>query len=165
MYGLLKLLAITCLMSGCQTPQATSASSSPPNESLVYEQGPCFGFCPVYRFEVQRDGKYVYIGERHTQQTGRHQGVLMAEQTAKLFSLYQSIQALSLPKRIDSAHCELYATDHSYLRLSYQRENTSWSLHHDLGCHEFDKREALLELEQQIQRILPIHRWVNPVDQ
>ena len=71
MNGLLKLVAITCLISGCQTPQATSASSSPPNESLVYEQGPCFGFCPVYRFEVQRDGQYVYIGERHTQQTGR----------------------------------------------------------------------------------------------
>jgi len=168
----LRIAALACLLGGCQASSTTSTSPSPSSQSspavkehLVYERGPCFGFCPVYRFEVQRDGHYVFIGERHTQQTGRHEGVLMAEEAEKLFSLYQSIQRLSLPQRIDSAHCELYATDHSYLNLSFHSDSAPWSLHHDLGCHQFPQRDALLQLEQEIQRVLPINRWVSPADQ
>ena len=42
------------------------AAAGDPVETIVFETGPCFGACPVYRVTVNSDGSGTFEGRRFT---------------------------------------------------------------------------------------------------
>lgn len=167
------------LIFGCDVGKQTPSSSPPMTHAeqsqqqplmsewtqLEYIQHPCHGFCPVYSIVLQRDGHYVYIGERHTSQMGEFQSQLSAQRTQAVFWAYEQLHRLGLPEAIGRDNCALYATDHSVLEFKLKNQTHQWRFKHDLGCHDFSQRDSVLKLTQLIQASLPIREHVNPQEQ
>jgi len=178
----LMLLCTFSLLLGCEVGKQHSSESvtqemsntseiNNPQEMAVmqwtqleYLQHPCHGFCPVYQIVLQRDGNYVYNGERHTSQFGEIKSKLSNERTKAAFSAFEQLQRLGLPEVINRDNCALYATDHSIIEFKLRGDSKQWRFKHDLGCHAFTDRDRVLELTQIIQASLPIREHVNPAE-
>tara|TARA_B110000908_G_C10184374_1_gene417280 strand:+ start:181 stop:525 length:345 start_codon:yes stop_codon:yes gene_type:complete len=50
----------------------------------MYRSG-CYGRCPSYKIEIQRDGNFVYFGKSNVKYVGEKIGILSKEQVNKLF--------------------------------------------------------------------------------
>ncbi|MEL6275797.1 MAG: DUF6438 domain-containing protein, partial [Bacteroidota bacterium] len=92
-----------------------------------YEQGVCFGRCPVFKVSLYQNGLVVYEGERFTDRLGTWQKVLpRAEATAIIDSFEQSkmqTYPLSFPSQIP----DLSAKTLSFISVPSQKVyKTSW---------------------------------------
>ena len=65
-----------------QTPPAPVRPVS--GEAIEYQTGPCFGRCPVYRFQVNPNGTGSFTGIRFTAVTGQRSFRVSPEQAATL---------------------------------------------------------------------------------
>ncbi len=94
---LLPLLALT----SCTTTSGNRpAPASPPTDGIVYETGPCFGTCPVYRVAVTQHLPINFDGKRFTAVTGERMVSLSAERS---FEAYYEVLELLRPYRPDGA--------------------------------------------------------------
>lgn len=48
-------------------------------------RGACYGKCPAYKIEIQKDGSFVYFGKSYVKNIGEKNGELSKEQTENLF--------------------------------------------------------------------------------
>ena len=61
-------------LGGCAATTAlpvSGQSTKPIKETIAWSVGPCFGFCPVYKVEVDGNGAVRFDGERHTAVLGQ----------------------------------------------------------------------------------------------
>lgn len=98
MKSLLSLLALILLLSSCNTTQKTPVAEAG-FDKLIYHTSVCFGFCPVYHLEIQRDRQFRVYVERSFQRdsanrwlpdsshTGYFMGTLNERSLAALDSL------------------------------------------------------------------------------
>ena len=136
-------------------------SAKPIKETIAWSVGPCFGFCPVYKVEVDGNGAVRFVGERHTAVLG--QKVREGGPDA-----YRAIETALSPYRprtgaTTSTTCEQQISDGSTYILSWTRsDGTVTTLKHDRGCIS-PRNTALNAVLQTLSRELRIEDWTSQV--
>lgn len=87
---------------------ASGANGEPESEPLSFtiDQGPCFGFCPVYAITVSGDDSFVLDNRRHTRSEGRQTGQLEAGSFAEIVSALDAVEFRDLPEELTFANAE-----------------------------------------------------------
>ncbi|AXJ94727.1 MULTISPECIES: DUF6438 domain-containing protein [unclassified Sphingomonas] len=93
---------------------ATAAAATPARptpERIVYETGPCFGFCPAYRVTVSSTGQGVFEGGRFTAVKGRRAFRVTPAQFAAFRAALQPERPIGKRLLGGDAGCQSMATD------------------------------------------------------
>lgn len=67
-------------------PRAGGQQAAPTTSvtEIVMKRTPCFGTCPVYTVQLQRDGAVTYTGEQNVEHVGRRVGWISAAEFARV---------------------------------------------------------------------------------
>ncbi len=151
-------------LGGCSETTALSAlgqSTTPIKETIAWSVGPCFGYCPVYKVEVDGNGTVRFVGERHTAVLGRK-----AREGGP--DAYRAIETALAPYRPStgastSTICEQQVSDSSSYVFSWTRsDGTVTTLKHDKGCLS-PRNIALNTALQTLPRQLGVEDWMSQV--
>jgi hypothetical protein len=124
------------MLSGCVTRSAGPGRSDPPvkiQESIAYEVGPCFGFCPVYNAAIASNGRVSFEGIRHTVTLGSK----TVEAGASVYRDFAQALAPFRPPAGASATttCDARISDQQHYRIVWTAaDGTKSVLEHDRGC-------------------------------
>lgn len=130
-------------------------------ETIAWSVGPCFGFCPVYKVEVDGNGAVRFVGERHTAVLGKR--VREGGPDA-----YRAIETALAPYRPGTGAaintiCEQQISDSSSYVLTWTRsDGTVTTLRHDRGCLS-SRNTALNTALQTLPQQLGIEEWTSQV--
>jgi hypothetical protein len=131
------VVAISAFMlSGCVTRSARPGRSDRPvkiQESIAYEVGPCFGFCPVYNAAIASNGRVSFEGIRHTVTLGSK----TVEAGASVYRDFAQALAPFRPPAGASATttCDARISDQQHYRIVWTAaDGTKSVLEHDRGC-------------------------------
>jgi hypothetical protein len=156
------LLVMACgAASHTATPPADPAGSAGSHEPLAtLERTACYGFCPVYKVTIFRDGVVEYDGEQFVKVQGRATGHLGARQLAELDALFQQNGYLQLA----SSYQKQTVTDLPSAFTSYSpAPGRTKSVKHYLG--DWSAPEALTRVEEGIDRIVHIEQWIGTLEE
>lgn len=119
-------------------PQNPAAPVRPvTNEAIEYQTGPCFGRCPVYRFQVSPNGMGSFTGIRFTAVTGQRSFRVTPGQAAALAqSLAPYRPATGRTRRFSHGEpgCEQAATDMPSAEVRWRGRRSTTTLYFDFGC-------------------------------
>ena len=123
---------------GTPFPQPSTAPARPvTNEAIEYQTGPCFGRCPVYRFQVSPNGQGSFTGIRFTAVTGQRSFRATPEQVAALAQLLAPYRpATGRTQRYSHGEpgCERAATDMPSAEVRWRARRSTTTLYFDFGC-------------------------------
>lgn len=152
------LLGMACGAAGHATsPPADPMGSVGSHAPLAtLERTACYGFCPVYKVTIFRDGAVEYEGEQFVKVRGRAAGRISAGQLDELDALFQRNGYLQLA----SSYQKQNVTDLPSAFTSYSpAPGRTKSVKHYLG--DFSAPEALTRVEEGIDRIVHIEQWIG----
>ena len=132
---------------------AGGAAAAP--ERIVYETGPCFGFCPTYRVTVDANGRGLFEGQRFTVVKGRRRFHLSPAQFAAFRDRLKPDRPVGFRRLSDDA-CRSMATDQITvtIRWSGGRQPPA-QLSAYFGC-DMDRNAALFRRLATAPGVLPI---------
>jgi hypothetical protein len=127
--------ALTVLAAGCAGREDTASAGGRPAavETIAYEVGPCFGFCPVYNAAISSDGDVSFEGVRHTATLG----VSSSKVDQRAYIALAEDLAAYRPARGASATttCDARISDQQHYRIVWTAaDGTRSVLEHDRGC-------------------------------
>lgn len=133
------------------------APAAPPPRVLIasLERGPCFGWCPVYRVAIYRDGTLEYHGEHWVKTRGDATAHVTPAQLAALDRLFADAHYFDLQDRYD----EEDVTDAPSASTSYRLGAREKRVEHYFGDEHAPK--SLSEVEDGIDRIVGIEHWIG----
>lgn len=114
-------------MSGCALVKPDASQADRYLLRARYEQGVCFGRCPIYALNIYDNGLVTYEGERFTDKEGTWQKVLSRAEFTELMDEFEAAGFAGFPKAFPSN-----VADMSTKRMSYTRKSpaetftTSW---------------------------------------
>jgi len=158
----LALVAAACGGTPPPAPISNTQHAGPaPHEPIAtIERTPCFGWCPVYKVAIYRDGAVEYDGGNFVKTTGHATGTLGPEQIAALDELFRSHHYLELR----DAYQEHRVTDMPSVHTSYTPQGqTPKRVKHYLG--DDSAPHDLTEVEDGIDRIVHIEQWIGTDDE
>jgi len=124
------------------------------------ERTPCFGWCPVYRVTVFRDGVVEYEGERFVKTQGRATGHINPSQLAELEQLFHVHHYLHLKDSYeDYGITDMPSANSSYVPVGGKLK----SINHYFGDDHAPK--DLIDVEDGIDRIVQIEQWIGTKDE
>lgn len=154
----LALIIMAC-GAACYTASSPSGGTSPtgPHEQLAtLERTACFGYCPIYKVTIFRDGIVEYQGEKFVKIVGRATGRLTRRQLAQLEELFRRNGYLGL----ESSYERRDATDLPSAFTSYSPAGgETKAIRHYQG--DLSAPKALTQVEQGIDRIVNIEQWIG----
>lgn len=105
-FSILAVLA-SLLISGCAFLAPTPKHLESYQLRASYQQGPCFGRCPVYKLSLYQNGLLLYEGERFTDKEGTWYKLLGRTEVAALLDSFTALDLsrfpASFPSRIPDA--------------------------------------------------------------
>ncbi len=120
------------------TPRPPETPKPPVSgEAIEYQAGPCFGSCPVYRFQVNPNGTGNFTGIRFTAVTGQRSFRVTPQQAAALAqSLAPWRPATGRTRRYAHGEpgCERAATDMPSAEIRWRGRRSTTTLYFDFGC-------------------------------
>ncbi|APR51195.1 hypothetical protein CA223_16500 [Sphingomonas koreensis] len=120
------------------TPRPPETPKPPVSgEAIEYQTGPCFGSCPVYRFQVNPNGTGNFTGIRFTAVTGQRSFRVTPQQAAALAqSLAPWRPATGRTRRYAHGEpgCERAATDMPSAEIRWRGRRSTTTLYFDFGC-------------------------------
>lgn len=120
------------------------------------ERTGCYGWCPVYKLTVYRDGAVEYAGERFVKTTGAATGHLGSAQLDELDQLFVRNGYLSLRDSYQVAS----VTDMPSVFTSYAPPGrTPKTVKHYLG--DESAPAGLGAVEEGVDRIVTIEQWIG----
>lgn len=120
----------------------------------------CFGWCPVYKVTIFRDGAVEYEGEQFVKTQGHATGRISSEQLAALGELFLNNGYLTLKDSYE----EYNMTDMPSVYTSYSpAPSETKSIKHYFGDDGAPK--ALVEIEEGIDRIIHVEQWLGTEDE
>jgi hypothetical protein len=123
------------------------------------ERTACFGWCPIYKLTVFRDGVVEYEGEDFVKTKGKATGRLAPEALAALDELFATHGYLAL----DDAYTDYSVTDMPSVNTSYSSGGRTKAIKHYLG--DSKAPAALAEVENGIDRIVHVEQWIGTEDE
>jgi hypothetical protein len=132
-------------------------AAAPFGETVAWSVGPCFGFCPVYKVEVDAKGTVTFDGERHTAVLGRkvrEGGPDAYRAIADALATYRPTTGATV-----QTTCEQQISDSSSYVLTWTRpDGTVTTLRHDKGCRS-TRNDGLNSALQALPQRLGIAGW------
>ena len=137
---------------------AAAAPAAP--ERIVYETGPCFGFCPTYQVTVDANVQGLFEGQRFTAVKGRRRFHFSPAQ----FVAFRDRLKLDRPvgtRRLSGDACRSMATDQITvtIRWSGGRQPPA-QLSAYFGC-DMDRNAALFRRLATAPQLLPIAAFIG----
>ncbi|HEY1813715.1 MAG TPA: DUF6438 domain-containing protein [Kofleriaceae bacterium] len=119
------------------------------------ERQGCYGWCPIYKITIHRDGRVEYHGEEFVKVRGDAAGHLTPAQLADLDRAFDKAGYFSLADK----YTEYDVTDNPTAITSYARDGLTKTITHYFGDEKAPK--GLYDLETTIDTIVGTDRWIG----
>jgi hypothetical protein len=139
---------------------ACATSPSLPQQSVSIERTACYGPCPVYRFTLYSDGRYVWQGREHVSVLGTVRGWMGARTYAAAMKLLGDARYLEFKDSYDS-ECEVMATDNATVMIVVEDASSRKQITHYRGCEGFARQDALTQLEENMDKVLRTRKFIR----
>ena len=123
------------------------------------ERTACFGWCPIYKLTVYRDGAVEYEGEDYVKVKGKANGRLAPEELTALDDLFQKAGYLAMHDK----YTDYSVTDMPSVNTSYSAGGQIKKIEHYLGDDHAPKE--LGTVEEGIDRIVHVEQWIGTEDE
>ena len=155
LYAVGSLVIATTLM-GC----TTGLTDAGPNISL--ERSACYGACPVYRFTLYANGRYVWEGRSHVAVMGTVRGRMNARAYVDAMQLLKDTHYLQFKDSYATEQeCEIFTTDRPGVQIVVADISRPKTIYHYLGCEGFAERTALTQLENDLDKVMKTRRFTG----
>ena len=145
-------------LAGCAT--ASPGGSARTASSVVYETGPCFGACPIYRVTVNSDGSGLFEGRRFTAVEGERAFRVSARQYGALLAHLEPLRPATGTVRYSGEACETMATDLPSVEVTWRMPGDSQQqLYFYHGC-DMERNRAIAERLNAVPSLLPIEGFI-----
>lgn len=125
---------------------------------VALQRTPCHGPCPVYRVTVFGSGEVEYFGEAHVARAGAHRWKISGRRLERLAEAFERARYSRLEDRYASR--EFAGAPGCLTSVEYE-DGSSKSVEHYHG--DPAAPDALTDLEDEIDRILGVERYTEPV--
>lgn len=150
------LLALAGALCACAT------SPSLPQQSVSIERTACYGRCPVYRFTLYSDGRYVWQGREYVSDLGTVRGWRDARTYAAAMKLLSDARYLEFKDSyVSDSECEVWATDNPTVTIVVENASSQKKITHYLGCQGFAREDALTQLEGNMDKVLRTREFIR----
>ena len=145
-------------LSGCATVSAASGAGV---ETIVYETGPCFGACPVYRVTVNSDGTGLFEGRRFTAVTGERRLTLSTDEYRAFVRQLEPLRPASGERSYAGEACAMMATDLPSADVWWRSAGEGGQhLHFYFGC-DMERNSAIADRLRSAPDLLPIRELIG----
>ena len=139
---------------------ATSISDT--SSSISLDRSACYGRCPVYRFTLYSDGRYVWEGRAHVSVKGTIRGWMGGGAYPAAKQLLGDARYLEFKDSYQSdSECEILETDNSTVTIIVADSLHPKTIAHYRGCRGFARQEALMQLEENLDKVFRTHRFTG----
>src|ERR671917_2086476 len=125
---------------------------------VTLQRTPCHGSCPVYRVAVFGSGEVEYFGEAHVARTGAHRWKISGRRLERLSEAFEGARSSRLQDEYTNR--EFAGAPGCLTSVEYE-DGSSRSVEHYHG--DPAAPDALADLEDEIDRILGVERYTEPV--
>lgn len=141
-------------LGGC----AISSNNTRPSISL--EKTACYGRCPVYRFTLYSDGRYVWEGRADVSVMGTVRGSMSTSAYTTAMQLLNDFRYQEFKDSYQAdADCETWATDNPTVSITVADTLHPKTIVHYRGCEGFAGQEALTKLEDDLDEVFRTRRF------
>jgi hypothetical protein len=120
------------------------------------ERSACYGVCPVYTVEIDRDGSVRYDGARYVRERGKHASNIPAADADALAARFTKIGFFHLTWKDP---CDRVSTDHASATLTYVAGGRKRTVRDYLG--DACVPQALRDLEDEVDRVAKTSAWTK----
>jgi hypothetical protein len=139
---------------------ACAAAPASPVQTIVFETGPCFGACPVYRVTLNSDGSGTFEGRRFTSVTGTRPFRATSAQALAFARHLEPIRPGRGAVRYAGEACRSMATDMPSAEVTWRSPRGTQSLYFYYGCDMDRNREIAARLDAA-PALLPIGDFIG----
>lgn len=139
-------------LNGCATTHTDARS----NVSL--ERTACYGRCPVYRFTLYSDGRYVWEGYAYVSVTGIVRGSMTPKAYATAIRLLRDARYQEFTGRLE---CKILVTDNPTVEIVVADDSGRQTISHHIGCLGFPRQEDLTKLEDDLDKVFRTWRFTG----
>lgn len=158
-------VAVLAVLTACAAVSGQAGHLPPAHSAIIYETGPCFGACPVYRVALISNGAGTFTGERFTAVIGERRFEISPVQ-------YRAFAARLAPHRPDGEvnishghpRCRMVATDMPSATVTWREQDRTDSLSYYFGCRG-PGNGALAEALREAPVLLPIQQFIGASDE
>lgn len=146
-YIIVALLVITSMIA-CKSTKSTSSLDS---DDLKYslKKGACFGQCPVYTLEINKNGYAVYTGTNFTDKLGKYDKTLSKDDLNKLNKAFKNSKFSEYPTEYKSLIPDL-----PMIRVGYHNGQE-----YRVVSGREDRPEELMQLQFLLEKIADSGDW------
>ena len=143
---------------GGDDPPATPAACSDAPDTVIagLSRGRCFGSCPAYDIDVQKDGTLLYHGEAFVEQIGDRTGMIDAATVEQLQQSFLDAGFYGFADLYD----DVQATDLPSLELRFVCDGQSKTVHVEGG--DPSTPLAIPELAERFDVLVDIEQFIGP---
>jgi Domain of unknown function (DUF6438) len=157
---ILGIIVMACVAACVVVPPPSGGPGGGREPLATLERTACFGFCPIYKVTIFRDGVVVYEGVKFVKTVGTAIGRLNARQLDRLRALFEQNDYFQLADSYQS----LGVTDLPSAITSYSpRRGLTKTVNHYQGDRTAPPR--LRRIEDGIDRIVDIEQWIGAPDE
>jgi Domain of unknown function (DUF6438) len=144
-------------------PAALTAQPRPatPVETIIFETGPCFGACPVYRVVVNSSGNGTFEGRHHTAVTGTRAFRLRPGQYQAFARHLAPLRPARGTVRYAGERCRSTATDLPSAEVTWRSRRGTQGLYFYYGC-DMQRNRAIAARLTAAPGLLPIGDYIRP---
>ena len=153
--------AATLLLAALSILPAAAPAPASPVQTIIYETGPCFGACPVYRLTINSNGIGTFEGRRFTRLTGAHPIRFTAAQYQAFARELAPLRPASGSVRYSGERCRSMATDLPSAEVTWRSRRGSQNLYFYYGC-DMQRNRALADRLRRARTLLPIGDFIGP---
>lgn len=153
------LLAALPALSAAALPPSPRPST--PVQTIVYETGPCFGTCPVYRLTINSSGDGTFEGRRFTRVTGSHAFRFTSAQYRAFARALAPLRPAHGSVRYAGERCRAMATDMPSAEVTWSDRRGPQSLYFYYGC-DMQRNRAIAERLRRAPNMLPLTDFIGP---
>lgn len=106
-------------------------------EQIAMERTACFGTCPVYRIEVNKDGSLIYIGRHYVDHEGTYRNKVSTSKVDELFKQFREYRIDTCSEEYNSLIQDVPGV---YYYITYENSNDQQEIRNAHFGPEFLKR-------------------------
>jgi hypothetical protein len=148
------------LLLALAAPAAAAPRPATPVQTIVFETGPCFGTCPVYRVTVNGNGSGIFEGRRFTAVTGTRAFRLTPGQYQAFARHLAPLRPARGSVRFAGEACRSMATDLPSAEVTWRDRRGPQSLYFYFGC-DMAKNRAIAARLNAAPGLLPIAHFIR----
>ena len=157
-HAFLLLAALPALSAAMPAPSPRPAT---PVWTIIYETGPCFGACPVYRLTINSGGDGTFEGRRFTAVTGMRAFRFTPAQARAFARALAPLRPARGSVRYEGDRCNhRIATDMPSAEVTWRDRRGPQSLYLYYGC-DMQRNRAIAERLRAAPALLPIGDYIG----